>query len=189
MWRHHLINIAFALSSFLALALSSTITPAPTPTPISSYRDPFGGGTLISGSVNGTTTIWTASFSDASLTWETTEGTATDEVTGLIWSRTEQYSAKAGLYTSYTTGSCQVSSGGVRTWCTESWAGVANGTTFFASNSAFSGNAVSEFPLPTMTVSDGLLVPLTTNPILTPIPTPTSSSKINASALYRAFEC
>lgn len=189
MSRRHLISLAFALYSFLTLALSSTITPAPTPTPTSSYRDPLlGGRTLRSGSVNGTTTIWTAYYSDASIAWQTAEGTVTDEVTSLIWSETNVYTSPAGLLTICRTASCQVSSG-VRTWCTNSWASIANGTTIDVSNEALSGVAVSEFPLPTKTVSDGLLEPLNTNPILTPIPTPTSSSKINASALYRALEC
>jgi hypothetical protein len=186
MSRYYLIRISFALYSFLTLALSSTITPAPTPT--SSYRDPLGGGTFRSGSINGTTTIWTAYYNNPSLSWDTAEGTVTDEVTSLIWSQTRMYVGNIGIYTNYRTVSCQMSSD-VETWCTESLVNAVNGTTIYETNGVASGVEVSEFPVPTMTVSDGLLVPLSTNPVWTSILKPTSSSKINASPLYKAFEC
>jgi hypothetical protein len=95
----------------LAIMAASSITPLPTPAPTAiTFRNPLmGGRTLISTSLNDTTTIWAASYADTYSDGHSDFGTVTDMVTAMIFSETRIWHGQEyGLETVRYTKSCHL---------------------------------------------------------------------------------
>jgi hypothetical protein len=132
----------------------------------------MGESILKSASVNGTTTIWAATYANPS--WiddQTDEGTVTDVGTDIIWRETRQWNT-AGGETYSGTYSCHVNATRLY-WCATWGLSVVNGTTKVFNNGTLGVGGLAT-SLYTMTAENGTLVPLTPK-ITSSIPTATKS--------------
>jgi hypothetical protein len=165
----------------LGLAVASTIT-ATTPTnPIQTFRNPLDvdGATLKFVSINGTTTIWAASFTATvpltSRFYFTGEGTVTDVGTSLTWRDTRSWNEFNGN-TVILTDICNVNV--TIFWCAGWGLEVINNATTTIANRSISGDALVQY-LPTMTVTNGTLAALNTQTTRS-FPTPTKSQLLRS---------
>jgi hypothetical protein len=163
----------------VGLIIASTITAPPSPAPTSalSFRNPLiAGYTFDFASVNGTTTIWAASYTNPANQFDQTdEGTVTDIGTDLMYRETREWNT-AGGETYSATYSCHVNATRL-CWCNVWGSSVVNGTTKAFPNETLDLGALSPV-LYTMTVENNTLVPLNTRTQSTPVATKSQSSKL-----------